>query len=79
MRMPKNVVNYRVQEAPDSCQNCKKRYIGMVSEVGNVPQLSCSLACHNPEDPCWCDQVDFMGICDAYERGNPEPLKMVDI
>ncbi len=74
MQPPRNVKNYRVQklEKPDSCEVCKKRYHGMVSEVGNVPQLSCSLACSNPERPCWCDRVHPDGICDSFERGDPK-------
>jgi hypothetical protein len=71
MRPPRNVANYRVQEAPNSCQNCKKRYLGMISEQGNVPILACSLACRNPDRPSYCDEVDPMGICDAHEKGNP--------
>ena len=72
MRPPRNVVNYHVQEAPDSCQNCRKRYLGMVSEVGSIPYLACSLACSDPKKPCWCDRVDPLGICDAFERGQPD-------
>ena len=77
-RPPRNVVNYRVQKLrkPDSCEVCRKRYEGMVSEVGCVPLLACSLACANPKTPSWCDQVDPDGICDAFARGDPKTKSM---
>lgn len=68
---PRNVKNYRVQEIPDGCHNCKKRYLGMVTEVGNIPILGCKLACCTPKHPCFCDEVNPFGICDDYEK-NPE-------
>jgi hypothetical protein len=70
---PRKVQNYRVQELvkPDSCEVCEKRYLGMVSEAGNVSQLSCTLACATPNTPCWCDQVHPDGICDSFKRGDP--------
>jgi hypothetical protein len=65
---PRNVKNYRVQNVPNGCWNCKKRYLGMVSFPGNLPILGCKLACATPEKPSFCDQVDSFGICDDYEN-----------
>jgi len=68
---PRNVKNYVVQEIPDGCHNCKNRYLGMVREGSNQPILACALACHDPSNPCWCDEVAPMGKCDSCEKGDP--------
>ena len=71
MRPPRNVSNYQVQEMPDGCHNCKKRYLGMVRDVTHQPILACALACHDPTNPSFCDEVDPIGKCDSHEKGDP--------
>jgi len=69
--LPRNVVNYCVQNIPYGCHNCKNRYLGMVREGTNNPILACRLACIDPAKPSYCDEVDQFGTCDSYEKGDP--------
>ena len=66
MVKPRNVEGYFVQEI-DGCRNCANRYNGMANIFGQFI-LSCSLACFNKEKPCWCDEVDPLGICLSYKK-----------
>ncbi len=61
-RLPRNVLNYRVQELPDGCHNCSHLYCGA------PPDLECGLACRTPERPAICDSVNLLGKCDSWEK-----------